>query len=103
MLLKLLKSKIHRATVTRADLNYEGGFEALMRANPKTSGAGSPCLRPVRCSHQLPPIIAYVILPHLLHACCLQSLPRSESLIEVGNVFALIEDAARNPIVNLRR
>jgi Aspartate decarboxylase len=40
MLLKLLKSKIHRATVTRADLNYEGGFEALMRANPKTSGAG---------------------------------------------------------------
>ncbi|PYX37800.1 MAG: aspartate 1-decarboxylase [Acidobacteria bacterium] len=26
MLLKLMKSKIHRATVTRADLNYEGSI-----------------------------------------------------------------------------
>lgn len=35
MLLKLLKSKIHRVTVTRADLNYEGSISidtALMRA-----------------------------------------------------------------------
>ncbi len=35
MLLKLLKSKIHRATVTRADLNYEGSISidtALMKA-----------------------------------------------------------------------
>jgi aspartate 1-decarboxylase len=34
MLVKLLKSKIHRATVTRADLNYEGSISidtALMK------------------------------------------------------------------------
>jgi hypothetical protein len=59
MLLKLPKSKIHRATVTRADLNYEGGFEALMRANPKTSGAGislfatSPLLTPTPSNNRL--------------------------------------------------
>jgi len=35
MQLKMLKSKIHRATVTRADLNYEGSISidtALMKA-----------------------------------------------------------------------
>jgi aspartate 1-decarboxylase len=36
MLRKLLKSKIHRATVTRSDLNYEGSIavdEALLEAS----------------------------------------------------------------------
>ena len=35
MLIKMMKSKIHRATVTRADLNYEGSIgidERLMEA-----------------------------------------------------------------------
>ena len=35
MLVKMMKSKIHRATVTRADLNYEGSIgidEGLMEA-----------------------------------------------------------------------
>jgi aspartate 1-decarboxylase len=35
MLLKMMKSKIHRAKVTRADLNYEGSIgidESLLRA-----------------------------------------------------------------------
>jgi aspartate 1-decarboxylase len=35
VIIKLMKSKIHRATVTGADLNYEGSIaldEALMRA-----------------------------------------------------------------------
>ena len=54
-------------------------------------------------SHQPLPILAHVILPDLLHACRLQSAPRNKSLIEVGNVFALIENAAGNAIVNARR
>jgi len=35
MLIKMMKAKIHRATVTRADLNYEGSIgidECLMQA-----------------------------------------------------------------------
>lgn len=41
MLLKMMKSKIHRATVTRADLNYEGSIgvdESLLQAAGILSG-----------------------------------------------------------------
>jgi hypothetical protein len=53
-------------------------------------------------SHQFLPVLAHIIPSHFLDAGGLESLPWNEPAIEVRNVFALIENAAGNAILNLR-
>jgi hypothetical protein len=51
--------------------------------------------------HQVLPILAHIISPHLLDAGRLKSLPRNQPVMEVRNVFALIENAAGDATLNL--